>query len=85
MKSLKFEYENFPNESLGQVKHFKHVFGVGVGWEFEKMWIKIKNIRASADIYWYLYKKEGILFQNLLKKRLVSVDSHYWTFHGYSR
>ena len=41
MKNLKFEYENFPNESLGQVKH---VFGVGVEWEFEKMWIKIKNI-----------------------------------------
>ena len=30
-KNLKLEYENFPNESLGQVKHFKHVFGVGVG------------------------------------------------------
>ena len=27
MKNLKFKYENFPNESLGQVKHFKHVFG----------------------------------------------------------
>ena len=46
MKNLKFMYENFPNQSLGLVKHFKHVFGVGVGWEFEKMWIKIKNIRA---------------------------------------
>ena len=33
MKNLKFEYESFPNESLGQAKHFKHVFGVGVGWE----------------------------------------------------
>ena len=54
MKNLKFEYENFPNESLGQVKHFKHVFGVGVGWEFVKMWIKIKKIRVSADIYWFL-------------------------------
>ena len=54
MKNLKFEYENFPNESLGQEKHFKHVFGVGVGWEFAKVWIKIKNIRASADIYWFL-------------------------------
>ena len=30
-KNLKLEYENFPNESLGQVKHFKHVFGVGIG------------------------------------------------------
>ena len=50
MKNLKFEYENFPNESLGEV----FVFGVGVGWEFEKMWIKIKNIRASADISWFL-------------------------------
>ncbi len=61
MKNLKFEYENFPNESLGQVKHFKHVFGVGVGWEFEKMWIKIKNIRASADIYIYKMRSEPIL------------------------
>ena len=25
-----------PNESLNQEKRFKHVFGVGVGWEFEK-------------------------------------------------
>ena len=54
MKNLKFGYENFPNESLGHVKHFKHVFGVGVGWEFKKMWIKIKNIRASTDISWFL-------------------------------
>ena len=54
MKDLKFEYENFPNENLGQVKHFKHVFGVGVGWEFEKKSIRIKNIRASADVYWFL-------------------------------
>ena len=55
MKNLKFKYGNFPNESLGQEEHFKHVFGVGVGWEFAKMWIEIKNIRASADIYWLFY------------------------------
>ena len=54
MKNLEFEYENFPNESIAQVKYFKHVFGVGVGWEFEKMLIKIKNILASAKIYWFL-------------------------------
>ena len=54
MKNLEYEYGNTPNESLGQEKYFKHVFGVGVGWEMEKMWIKIKNIRASADIYWFL-------------------------------
>ena len=30
-KNLKYNYGNFPNESLGQEKHFKHVFGVGVG------------------------------------------------------
>ena len=45
MKNLNFEYENFPIESLGQVEQFKHVFGVGVGWEYAKMWIKTKNIR----------------------------------------
>ena len=54
MKNLKYDYGNFSNESLGQEKDFKHVFGVGVGLEFEKIWIKIKNIRASADIYWFL-------------------------------
>ena len=36
------------------MEYFKHVFGVGVGWEFEKMWIKIKNVWVSADIYWFL-------------------------------
>ena len=45
---------DFSNLSLGQEKHFKHVFRVGVGWEFEKTWINIINIRASADIYWFL-------------------------------
>ena len=28
--------------------------GVGVGWEFEKIWIKIKNIRTGS------YKKESV-------------------------
>ena len=63
MKNLKFEYGNLPNESLDQEKHFKHVFEVGVGWEFEKTWIKIKNIRASADIYWFLLKKSVHLLE----------------------
>ena len=31
MKNLKFECEHFPNESLGQAKHFKHVFGLSRG------------------------------------------------------
>ena len=31
IRNLKFEYGNFPNGSLDQVKHFKYVFGVGVG------------------------------------------------------
>ena len=54
MNNLKYDYGNFSNECLGQEKHFKHVFGVGVGWEFEKIWIKIKNILSPADIYWFL-------------------------------
>ena len=29
MKNLKYEYGNFPNESLGQEKYFKHKFEVG--------------------------------------------------------
>ena len=55
MKNLKFDYGNFPNKILGPGKHFKHDFGVGVGleWKFEKIWIKITNIRASGDIYWF--------------------------------
>ena len=36
-------------KSLDQEKHFKHEFGVGQ--KFEKIWINIKNIGASADIY----------------------------------
>ena len=31
IKNLKYDYGNFSNESLGQVKLFKHVSGVGVG------------------------------------------------------
>ena len=54
MKNLKYEYRKFSNQSFGQEKHFKHVFGVGVGWKFEKIWTKMKNIQASADIYWFL-------------------------------
>ena len=27
MKNFKYEYGNFQNESLGQEKHFKYVFG----------------------------------------------------------
>ena len=50
MKNLKFEYENFPNENLGQVKNLSMYLGLGLGWEFEKIWIKIKNIWASTDI-----------------------------------
>ena len=42
MKKLKFEYENFPNESLGQVKHFKHVFGVGSGENLRKCGSKLR-------------------------------------------
>ena len=33
-KNSKFDHENFSDESLDQEKHFKHVFGVGVGCEF---------------------------------------------------
>ena len=36
MKNLKYEYGNFPNESLGQEKYFKHIFG-GRGWVRENM------------------------------------------------
>ena len=53
MRILKFEYGNFSNESLSQVKHFKHVFGVGVGWKFKKIWIKIKNNLATAEITYF--------------------------------
>ena len=29
IQNSKYEYGNFPNESLGQEKHFKHVFRAG--------------------------------------------------------
>ena len=60
MKNLKYVYGNFQNDSLGQEKHFKHVFGVGVGLEYERIWIIIKNIRASAI---------GVLFINIYLDR----------------
>ena len=56
-KTTKFDHENFFDESLDQEKHFKHVFEVGVGWEFEKILIKFKNIRGSVGIYWFLQKR----------------------------
>ena len=36
-ENSKFEGGNLPNESIDQEKHFKHVFGVGVGVEFERI------------------------------------------------
>ena len=41
---------------MNQKKHSKHIFGVGVGLLFLKIWIKIMNIRASAEINWFLWK-----------------------------
>ena len=39
---LELGNNNFPNESLGHpVTNFKHVSGVGVRREFDKIWIKI--------------------------------------------
>ena len=61
MKNLKFEFENFPNESLGQVKHIKHVFGVGVGWEFEKMWRSKLGTSEPRPTFPGSYKKESVL------------------------
>ena len=37
---------------------FKHVFGIGVGGEFEKFWIEINNSRTSTKIDWFLQKRE---------------------------
>ena len=34
------------------------IFGIKVGGEFEKFWIKINNSRASAKIDWFLQKRE---------------------------
>ena len=53
MNSLKFDYGNYPNESLCPESILSMFLGVGVGWEIGKTLIKIKNIRASADIYWF--------------------------------
>ena len=44
MNNSKFEHGNFPNESLEQENHPKHVFGVGWYSGLEEIWIKIKNI-----------------------------------------
>ena len=54
MKSLQFDHADLLQKSLDQGKHFKHIFEGGVRWDLEKMWIKIKNIRASVEIFWFL-------------------------------
>jgi hypothetical protein len=50
MKNLKYEYENFPNESLGQVKHFRHVFGVESG-SGENLIKCGSTLRTSESVY----------------------------------
>ena len=56
-KNSKFERGNFANESSDKEKHFKHVFQVGVGWELEKIRIKIKNILSLGRQLLVLIKK----------------------------
>ena len=63
-KNSKFERGNLPNESSDQEKHFKHVFEVGVGWEFEKIWIKIKNILSLLPTITGSYKKRVYFIRN---------------------
>ena len=50
MKNSKFGYGNFPNESLDQAKHFKHVFGARVGLKFEKMWMKMMKFEPQSEL-----------------------------------
>ena len=69
MKNLKYD---FSKESLGQEKHFKHIFGIGVGWRFEKIWIQIKNNRDSADIIGS-YKKKSVLENFLINDQMSMV------------
>ena len=51
--------ETFQMKSLGQEKHLKHVFGVRVRWEFEKIWIKIKKILPRPT---FIKKKRVLLY-----------------------
>ena len=61
------ELEIWALESWDQKKHFKLVHGIGVRWEIEEIWIKIKNIQVSAEIYRSLDNKSvwhlGIIFR----------------------
>ena len=60
MKNKKFEYENHPNQSLGQVKHFKHVFGVGSGENLRKFGSKLR-ISEPRPTFPGSYKKRVYL------------------------
>ena len=40
--------------------HFKHTFGGGKGWKFEKIWLKYKNTELQPNFTWS-YKKNVYL------------------------
>ena len=43
MRNLKYERGNFPNESLGPGKHFKHVFGWRLGDKLREYGSKLRT------------------------------------------
>ena len=47
-KKSKYERENLPNKNLEDEKYDRDRV------KFDKIWIKMKKIRALADIYWFL-------------------------------
>ena len=63
MKNLKCEYENFPNESLGQVKH---VFGVGSGENLKKYGSKLRQ------------SEPRLTFPGSYKKRVYFLNFSYF-------
>ena len=82
-KNSIFDHEYFSDENLYQKKHFKPVFGVAVGWEFEKVWFKIKMIQASASYFvLYISYSFGHSLRQLRssKMSLFGMEKWFWYF-----
>ena len=81
-KNSKFDHGNFSDESLDQDKPFKHVIGVGVGWEFEKMWMwptftgSYKKKECNCIILFNRYPDEELKNLKILHLEIYKMKSY---------
>ena len=67
-KNSKFECGNFPNESVDQGKHLKHVFWVGGGWEYLYSRCGLVTLnRLARNLLRQIFQKKR--FQNIRKDK----------------